>query len=32
MTYEMQKGIVVFVEDSELVFEAVLKDGHLTKE
>jgi hypothetical protein len=31
MVYELHKGTVVFFEDEELVFEAVLKNGQLTK-
>jgi len=32
MVYESHNGTVVFFEDEELVFEAVIKDGQLTKE
>jgi hypothetical protein len=31
MVYEVHNGTVVFFEDEKLVFEAVLKDGHLKK-
>ena len=32
MVYELHNGTVVFFEDEELVFKAVLKDGQLKKE